>query len=77
MDAYERLMKLTLTEVQQREIARVLLQCSGNVSICYKMLIYTNTIVLTAFDSSPFSILHIGKELQSILRTCGKPALQP
>jgi nucleolar MIF4G domain-containing protein 1 len=46
VDAYERLMKLTLTEVQQREIARVLLQCSGNVSICYKMLIYTNTIVL-------------------------------
>ncbi|KAI8578062.1 hypothetical protein K450DRAFT_248840 [Umbelopsis ramanniana AG] len=30
VDAYERLMKLTLTEVQQREIARVLLQCSGN-----------------------------------------------
>jgi hypothetical protein len=31
-------MKLTLTEVQQREIARVLLQCSGNVSDVIKVM---------------------------------------
>ncbi|KAI9323170.1 armadillo-type protein [Dichotomocladium elegans] len=30
LDAFERLMKLGLTEVQQREIARVLVQCTGN-----------------------------------------------
>lgn len=32
LDAFEKVMKLGLTEVQQREIARVLLQCTGNVS---------------------------------------------
>ena len=31
VDACERLLQLGLTDVQQREIARVLLQCSGNV----------------------------------------------
>lgn len=30
-DAYERLMKLGLTEKQQRDIPRVLLHCCGNV----------------------------------------------
>ncbi|KAF7720685.1 suppressor of glycerol defect [Apophysomyces ossiformis] len=30
VDAFENLMKLSLTEVQQREICRVLLQCTGN-----------------------------------------------
>lgn len=30
LDAFEKLMKLGLSEVQQREIARVLLQCTGN-----------------------------------------------
>ncbi|CAO3615188.1 unnamed protein product [Cunninghamella blakesleeana] len=30
LDAFEKLMKLSLTEVQQREIPRVLLQCIGN-----------------------------------------------
>ena len=32
MDASERLMQLSLTEVQQREIVRVLVHCCGNVS---------------------------------------------
>ena len=32
VDACERLLQLGLTDIQQREIARVLLQCSGNVS---------------------------------------------
>lgn len=30
LDAFEKLMKLGLTEVQQREICRVMLQCTGN-----------------------------------------------
>ncbi|KAL0086326.1 hypothetical protein J3Q64DRAFT_1848419 [Phycomyces blakesleeanus] len=30
LDAFENLLKLSLSEVQQREIARVLLQCTGN-----------------------------------------------
>ncbi|KAI8394084.1 uncharacterized protein BYT42DRAFT_508027 [Radiomyces spectabilis] len=30
LDAFEKLMKLSLTEIQQREIARVLIQCTGN-----------------------------------------------
>ncbi|KAI7871328.1 hypothetical protein BDF14DRAFT_1954856 [Spinellus fusiger] len=30
LDAFENLLKLSLTEVQQREISRVLLQCTGN-----------------------------------------------
>ncbi|CDH48729.1 arm repeat-containing protein [Lichtheimia corymbifera JMRC:FSU:9682] len=30
LDAFEKLMKLGLSEVQQREIARVLIQCTGN-----------------------------------------------
>lgn len=33
MDAYDRLMQLGLTDVQQREIARVLLHCCGNVRL--------------------------------------------
>lgn len=33
VDACERLLQLGLSDVQQREIARVLLQCSGNVSL--------------------------------------------
>jgi nucleolar MIF4G domain-containing protein 1 len=32
VDACERLSQLSLTEVQQREIVRVLLHCCGNVS---------------------------------------------
>lgn len=32
-------MKLGLTEVQQREIARVLLQCTGNVRDIYIVMI--------------------------------------
>lgn len=32
IDAFERLLKLNLTEVQEREIARVILHCAGNVS---------------------------------------------
>jgi len=32
MDAFERLLRLNLKEVQQREIVRVLLHCAGNVS---------------------------------------------
>lgn len=32
IDAFERLIKLNLKEVQQREIVRVLLHCAGNVS---------------------------------------------
>lgn len=31
MDAHDQLLQLGLTDVQQREIVRVLLHCSGNV----------------------------------------------
>ncbi|CEI90623.1 hypothetical protein RMCBS344292_04942 [Rhizopus microsporus] len=34
LDAFEKLMKLGLNEVQQREICRVMLQCTGNVREC-------------------------------------------
>jgi nucleolar MIF4G domain-containing protein 1 len=33
VDACERLAQLNLTEVQQREVVRVLVNCCGNVSI--------------------------------------------
>jgi len=33
IDAFERLIKLNLKEVQQREIVRVILHCAGNVSL--------------------------------------------
>jgi len=33
VDAFERLMKLNLKDVQEREIPRVILHCCGNVSI--------------------------------------------
>lgn len=33
MDACERLAQLNLTEVQQREIVRVILHCCGNVRL--------------------------------------------
>jgi nucleolar MIF4G domain-containing protein 1 len=33
VDACERLAQLSLTEVQQREVVRVLVNCCGNVSI--------------------------------------------
>ena len=38
MDASERLMQLSLTEVQQREIVRVLVHCCGNVSLSFSLL---------------------------------------
>jgi nucleolar MIF4G domain-containing protein 1 len=34
VDACERLAQLNLTEVQQREVVRVLVSCCGNVRIC-------------------------------------------
>lgn len=51
LDAFEKLMKLGLTEVQQREIPRVLLQCIGNVSyyICMYLCIYKFIIYLLFF----------------------------
>ena len=33
VDAFERLIKLNLKDVQEREIPRVILHCCGNVSI--------------------------------------------
>lgn len=35
IDACERLSQLNLSEVQQREIIRVVLHCLGNVSLSY------------------------------------------
>lgn len=43
VDACERLLQLGLTDVQQREIARVLLQCCGNVSYCAPRYIVKST----------------------------------
>lgn len=73
MDAYERLMKLTLSEVQQREIARVLLQCSGNVSVS------SNVEEQYHFVTGHFSHISklIGEKLQSVLCTGGQQTLQP
>jgi MA3 domain len=34
VDACERLAQLNLTEVQQREVVRVIVTCCGNVRIC-------------------------------------------
>lgn len=47
-------MKLSLTEVQQREIARVLLQCSGNVSFP-RSIVYAPSLFYIASFSSPFA----------------------
>ena len=38
VDACERLAQLNLTEVQQREVVRVLVNCCGNVSIIYPVI---------------------------------------
>jgi MA3 domain len=38
VDACERLAQLNLTEVQQREVVRVLVNCCGNVSIIHPVI---------------------------------------
>jgi nucleolar MIF4G domain-containing protein 1 len=38
VDACERLAQLNLTEVQQREIVRVLVNCCGNVNIIHPVV---------------------------------------
>ncbi len=43
MDACERLSQLKLTEVQQREIIRVLLHCCGNVRPLHSLVLHIST----------------------------------
>lgn len=56
MDACERLSQLNLTEVQQREIIRVSLHCSGNVSVVC-VPIYDAEIVLQEKSYNPYYTL--------------------
>ena len=57
VDACERLSQLKLTEVQQREIVRVVLHCCGNVS----------RPLMPLSEISNDSIMSIGEGLQSLL----------
>lgn len=56
-------MKLGLSEVQQREICRVMLQCTGNVSSTNKN---KRLRVIKSLDQ----LAKIGKNVQPILHAC-------
>lgn len=67
VDASEKVTRLGLTAVQQREIVRVLLHCLGNVSTCSHLFHSLPYLISPPTDASKSSL---GNQLQSILHSC-------